>query len=141
MHVRRVFGAAAVWRRGVWAGTIDSSSGSEIEAPSPRSTVRLDRCFFVMNIMPLLTFSLYRSLGRRGLHSLFKCIAGDDPSHQRRKSIVGARRLLEDRTNGGFIVIMNGAAETIRHQLLGHSCEYSTGARHEGVAQARRAVQ
>src|SRR5215471_9170364 len=117
MHVRRVFGAAAVWRRGVCAGTIDSSRGSEIEAPSPRNTVRLDRCFFVINIMPLLTLSLYRGTyrngARRGLHSLLKCIASDDPSHQRRKSIVAVSRLPEDRTNSGFIVIMNGTAESI----------------------------
>src|SRR5215467_3265948 len=141
MHVRRVFGAAAVWRRGVCAGTIDSSSGRDIEAPSPRNTVRLDRCFFVINIMPLLTFSLYRSAARRRLYSLFKCIVCDDPSHQRRKSIVGVSRFPEDRTYGGFIVIMNGAAESVGHQLLDHGCEYSVGARHESVAEARRAIQ
>ena len=44
-------GAAAVWRSGVCAGTIDSSNGSEIEAPIPRKTVRLDKYFFVMNMM------------------------------------------------------------------------------------------
>jgi hypothetical protein len=37
-------------RAGVWAATIESSSGSATDAPMPRNTVRRDRCFFVMNI-------------------------------------------------------------------------------------------
>src|SRR3990167_920062 len=47
-------GPAAVWASAVRAGIMASSSGSAIVAPTPRSTVRRDRCFFVMNIVALL---------------------------------------------------------------------------------------
>ena len=47
---RRLTGRAAVSRVAWRAGTIPSSSGSATLAPSPRSTVRRDRCFFVMTI-------------------------------------------------------------------------------------------
>ena len=36
------------------AGTIASSIGSAIVTPTPRSTVRRERCFFVMNMRLLL---------------------------------------------------------------------------------------
>src|SRR5579864_5525060 len=51
MQVRRVFGLAADLRSAVCAGTIDSRNGSEIETPRPRSSVRRDKCFLVMNII------------------------------------------------------------------------------------------
>jgi len=51
MQHRRGFTAAAVCDRGVCAGTMASSSGSERAAPIPRSTARREMCFFVMNCM------------------------------------------------------------------------------------------
>ncbi len=45
-----IFGAAAVAASAVRAGIIASSSGSASVAPTPRSTVRRDRCFFVTNM-------------------------------------------------------------------------------------------
>ena len=45
-----LIGLAAVCAASVSAGTIASSSGSAIVVPSPRSTVRRDSAFFVMNM-------------------------------------------------------------------------------------------
>src|SRR5260370_1102347 len=50
MAARRVFGAAVVLLKGVWAGSIASSNGSTTDPPSPRRTMRRERCFFVINI-------------------------------------------------------------------------------------------
>src|SRR5690554_2582619 len=50
----RGFAAAAVFAIDVAAGTIAPSSGRPIDAPPALSKVRLDRCFFVMNIFDLL---------------------------------------------------------------------------------------
>src|ERR1051326_9027893 len=41
---------AAVWASAVRAGIIASSSGSASAVPIPRSTVRRERCFLVMNM-------------------------------------------------------------------------------------------
>ena len=43
-------GAAAVWRRGVCAGSIDSRNGKAKVVPTPRRNVRRGICFLVMNI-------------------------------------------------------------------------------------------
>src|SRR5437867_4611627 len=43
-------GFAAVWRRGVWAGSIDSRSGKPNVTPQPRRNVRRAICFLVINI-------------------------------------------------------------------------------------------
>jgi hypothetical protein len=47
---RRRTGFAAVFARGVAAGTIDSNKGSAREAPIPRRNVRRGIAFFVMII-------------------------------------------------------------------------------------------
>src|SRR5438105_705106 len=52
--VKRVFGTAAVWASRVWAGTIESNSGSAKATPAPRRTARREMCFFVMNIVSTL---------------------------------------------------------------------------------------
>src|SRR5690554_3906591 len=49
----RGLAAAAVFAIDVAAGTIAPSSGRPIDAPPALSNVRLDRCFFVMNIFDL----------------------------------------------------------------------------------------
>ena len=46
----RIRGFAAVFASGVCAGTIESSSGSDIAVPMPRKNVRRERCFFVMTL-------------------------------------------------------------------------------------------
>src|SRR5689334_8724221 len=72
--VKRLFGAAAVLRWGVCAGTIDSRKGSATAAPMPRSIVRRERFFFVINIRflllpPVFRFGIKRShLERCALH-------------------------------------------------------------------------
>ena len=57
---KRLRGAAAVFRKGVRAGTIDSIKGSAIVAPIPCNTVRRERCFFVMNMDQALLVLPYR---------------------------------------------------------------------------------
>src|SRR5262249_43937169 len=54
-QVTRVLGfaACAVEAVGI-AGIIDSRKGNATAAPAPRSTVRREMCFFVMNILLLL---------------------------------------------------------------------------------------
>ncbi|MND00296.1 hypothetical protein D3C83_188540 [compost metagenome] len=51
MKARR-FGVwpAAVWAKAVAAGFMASSRGRAMAVPTPRSTARRERCFFVMNI-------------------------------------------------------------------------------------------
>src|SRR5437762_11763069 len=62
MEARRVLGDAAVLYSGVCAGTIESRNGSDNDAPMPRSIVRRDRCFLVMNIvLGLLEAAPWRS--------------------------------------------------------------------------------
>src|ERR1700722_11759172 len=51
MKASFIFGAAAGWARATAAGIIASSNGSATTAPTPRSTVRRDKCFLVRNIM------------------------------------------------------------------------------------------
>src|SRR5438094_6945779 len=43
-------GPAAVWRRGVWAGSIDSRKGKAKVTPQPRRNVLLGMCFLAINI-------------------------------------------------------------------------------------------
>src|SRR6476659_8555341 len=52
---KRLAGLAAVWRRGVCAGSMDSSSGNPSVTPHPRKNVRRGICFFVINTSSLLT--------------------------------------------------------------------------------------
>jgi hypothetical protein len=52
MQHRRERGAAAVFAKGVCAGTIESRKGNAKDAPTPRKIVRRERCFLVTN-MPL----------------------------------------------------------------------------------------
>src|SRR5687768_8356928 len=54
MQLSRAVGFAAVWASAVEAGIIASSKGRAIMPPTPRSMVRRDRCFLVMNIGCLL---------------------------------------------------------------------------------------
>ncbi len=68
MHPRRIFGAAAVCASAVRAGIIESSNGNAMAAPAPRSSVRRERCFLVMNIaltsVDLVGASLLRLVAR-----------------------------------------------------------------------------
>jgi hypothetical protein len=51
MHDNLVLGRAAALAKGVSAGTMDSSKGSEIAMPPPRRKVRRERCLRVMKAM------------------------------------------------------------------------------------------
>ncbi len=54
-QARRTLGfPASVRRAGVIAGNMDSRNGRVIVAPMPRSIVRREICFFVMNILASL---------------------------------------------------------------------------------------
>src|SRR3984957_18401652 len=89
MKASFIFGAAAVCASATVAGIIASSSGSATTAPTPRRTVRRDRCFLVRNIMlvPLVRSVRYRHLSylhirlartlRRGHLLHLECGTGD----------------------------------------------------------------
>src|SRR6185369_2460290 len=47
---RGTLGSAATFEEGVCAGIMESSSGSASVTPAPRSKVRRERCFLVMNM-------------------------------------------------------------------------------------------
>src|SRR5580692_907899 len=99
-----ILGAAAVCTRATVAGIIASSNGSAITAPTPRRTVRRDKCFLVRNIMsdPSDHSMRYRNLRHlhvrlartlaRGHPLHLECRAGDDADQDRREAImVGGR--------------------------------------------------
>src|ERR1700761_8650655 len=52
MQLNRDAGRAAVAASAVLAGTIESRSGRNTDAPIPRNTVLRDRCRFVLNMGP-----------------------------------------------------------------------------------------
>ncbi len=54
MNASRGVAFAAVFAMAVLAGIIASSSGSAMAAPTPRSTVRREMCFLVINIPGIL---------------------------------------------------------------------------------------
>src|SRR6185436_3424299 len=118
MQLNRLFAAAAVLRIGVCAATIESSSGSAIVAPSPRSTVLRGRCFFVMKDIVVsggLKPALYESSERllrtlELLHAFLKRIALHDSQHERREPIVVLRRVAGDRAHRGHVVVGQRAA-------------------------------
>src|SRR5437868_14249666 len=54
MNASRGVALAAVFASAVLAGIIASSSGNAMAAPTPRSTVRREMCFLVINIPAVL---------------------------------------------------------------------------------------
>ncbi len=64
MPVKRVLGFAAVLLIKVCAGIMESSSGSASATPTPRSSVRRDRCFLVMNMIGSPYFLMTAPYGR-----------------------------------------------------------------------------
>src|SRR5947208_10314932 len=60
MSPNRLMGFAAVFAMAESAGIMLSSSGSATAAPNPRSTVRREICFFVMNMA--ISFLRYLSV-------------------------------------------------------------------------------
>src|SRR5687768_4026588 len=91
MPTNRCGRAAAVDDCAVPAGIIDSRKGNASAAPAPFSTVLLDMCFLVINILPLLA-----SRSTSGLHGT-RCrrfrihlegLAFDNTHDQCRESVV-----------------------------------------------------
>src|SRR5207244_4426960 len=101
MQVSRLLGFAAVLLSGVCAGTIDSKNGNAIVTPAPRRKVRRERCFLVINMVALL---LHLHLKRCALH---------DTEHERRKTIIIASRVANDRPDDRHVVVMYRAAKRI----------------------------
>src|ERR1700733_2666750 len=108
MNASFIFGAAAVCARATAAGIIASSNGSATTAPTPRRTVRRDRCFLVRNIMsnPLAHSVRYGHLSHfhvrlpgalSGGHLFhLKCRTCDDSDQDRREAIVVSGRTAHD---------------------------------------------
>src|ERR1700733_16324968 len=131
MNASFIFGAAAVCARATAAGIIASSNGSATTAPTPRRTVRRDKCFLVRNIMsnPLAHSVRYQHLShlhvRLGgaltggylLH--LKSRTRDDTYQDRREAIVVGGRGAHDPSHRRHVVIIERAAERIGHQITG----------------------
>src|ERR1700728_3883289 len=94
MQPRRGVTLAAVLVCAVSAGTMESSSGSEMATPRPCSSVRRDKCFLVTIVIDVSSFkqacSLHRRTGgvRRGLdlHSEFRAL--HNAGNQIRKTVM-----------------------------------------------------
>src|SRR5690348_5084450 len=107
MNAIFIRGAAAVAASAVPAGIMASKIGSAIDAPTPRSTVRRERCFLVMNTLELLRPLSVAVCGLRGLQ-IRRAVAGcryalrrelralDDAEHDRVEAILIAVRLAHD---------------------------------------------
>src|SRR5262249_5560425 len=132
MNPRRGLGDAAVCASAVHAGTIASSRGRPMATPAPRRNVRRDRCFFVMNIRQLhgsrptppcgishisprrhLLYFLrhFPHLKRHALHN-----AHNDG----REPVVVTRRVTDDASDDGHVIVFDASTQGIAHQLPGH---------------------
>src|SRR6186713_1583001 len=138
MKATRGLMAAAVFASAVWAGIIASSSGSAIAAPAPCSTVRRERCFFVMNMVwsPALrsgrndgsgrsfgSVGSYlcgpRDRGRRRRRAPPEGIAVHDAEHDGLEAVVLGLGVAHDVAHGGHVVEVDVATHRVDHQLLG----------------------
>src|SRR5271154_6265632 len=94
MQPRRGTTLAAVLVCAVSAGTMESSSGSEIATPRPRSIVRRDKCFLVTIVIDVSSLKqpcgLHRRTGgiRRDLHLHTKFRALHNARNQIRKTVM-----------------------------------------------------
>src|SRR6186713_3179097 len=122
----RGFGAAAVCASAVAAGTIADKSGKPIAAEPPLSSVRRDKCFFVMNISASSRF-----LGR-ATHP--ERHTARDAEDDRLKTIALGGSIRHDAAHNGHVVILEAAAERERHELLGQRLDEQ-----RRVARQRRA--
>src|SRR5688572_19631492 len=92
----------------VSAGTMLSSSGKAIVAPSPRNTVRRSRCILLMNMSaPRL----------RSTH--LKRLAPDDPEDQRRPAVAVLAHVAHQLAHGRLIEVLDAAPQRVGQQLLG----------------------
>src|SRR5690349_1239847 len=107
----RGLGAAAVCASAVAAGTIADRSGKPIAAEPPLSSVRRDKCFFVMNIS-----ASCRLLGRTAHPERH---AARDSEDDRLKTIALGGSIRHDSAHNGHVVILKAAPERERHELLG----------------------
>src|SRR5690606_25811240 len=100
------------------AGFIASRRGSAIQAPAPRSTVRRERCFFVMNMRTALLSPRFAVSGKRAPTPFFaRSVRRHDgalrlrgPAHQER---IARHDLPDDRREA--IVVLCGFADDPAH--------------------------
>src|SRR5690242_6671352 len=115
MNATRAGGSPAAHARRTPAGIIDSSNGSASATPAPRSSMRLDRCFFVRYG---ISTSEVRRRRRAGLHALAKRIARDDRLHERAKRVVILCGGAHDGAHDGHVVALELAPQGVRHEAL-----------------------
>src|SRR5262245_38032657 len=114
MQAIRLFGFAAVRLKGVCAGTIDSKKGKAMVTPAPRRNVRRLRCFLVTNVM---SASWKDGLGAH-FHLHLKWCAFCDAENKRRKTIVAAGSIADDRPDHRHVVVADGPAQGIRQKFF-----------------------
>src|SRR5436309_2870724 len=144
MHTRRVLPdapAADARRVHAPAGSIASRNGSATVTPIPLRTVRRERCFLVMCMSSLpepgpknpaycptgpgLLIFIFVFVFRRvvgGDHRLrlahLKCRAVDDADDEGGETVISLRCFPDDRAHGRPVVVLDAAADRIRHQVL-----------------------
>src|SRR6185503_20470016 len=106
----RGLAAAAVCASAVAAGTIADRSGKPIAAVPPRSSVRRDKCFFVMNMSASCRLLGFAPHAERN--------AARDAEDDRLKTIALRRSVRHDAPHNGHVVILETAAERERQELL-----------------------
>src|SRR5579883_837555 len=147
---------AAVLRRGVCAGTIESSSGSAKLTPIPRSTVRRERCLFVRYAifvyLPLLERVSITAVRRLSLRSRVRRRRAFGRPHleryalhhtqnKSRKAIVILRRFTFHAANRWHIAIIQNATHSVGQQISRKISQECVGVCQHGLANADRTVQ
>src|SRR5271170_366181 len=100
-----------------------SSRGRDSAAPTPRKTVRRDKCFFVIIIVssPVLPVLRDRSRGGRDWPSLhLERSAIDHAQNEGRPAIAASRHIAVDLPNGRRVDVIDSATQRKSHQFLGH---------------------
>src|SRR3989442_798046 len=139
----RGFGLAGVCANAVAAGSIASKSGSASAPPAPRRTVRREMCFLLTNMVDASPINLTRRLLLTGVGCFHVHLEGGalhDAKHERRESVLAARRVPNDRPHQRHILILDTAAQCVSEQLLRHDADELIGIPHQHVAQTRDAV-
>src|SRR5262245_1460768 len=137
----RVREAAAVWRSGVIAGTIDSRNGNPTTAPMPRRTVRREICLFAINMRlspRYLLMLLYgcvivpRHLEQRTLYN----------SHNKcRETVITLGRIPRNGSDQRHIAIIQHASDAIGEKVLAKVAQVCIRVLHHSFADADGSIQ
>src|SRR5580698_3946864 len=137
MPMNRCGGTAAVLLVGVWAGTMESSSGSPRVIPAPRKKVRRATCLLEINICvaSLITRSGFDFSG-----SHLERGALNNPHEDRQEPVVIFVRVAYNRPDHRHILILDSPPEAEGHQLLSDGADELRRIMQQGPPQLHRTV-